>query len=330
MADLAILEPRVLNGVIRDMPPADGLLGHSLLPRVPNPDTYFEYDIISRRRRVARPNTPNSPAQIVDQQGVGKLRGGLVYHREKKVFKPTVVRWLRQPGEMAAKNATREILREVAELMERADRFEEFMIWRMLANGTVDLTNLGHNVTVDYQIDPSHQPTVATFWTSPQANIIVDLQDVKRIVSRDSDATLNRFIGNNPTISVYYRHQQVQASLNDAQKGAFATSGIIPGFQGITFQEYDRGYVDDFTNPATPTFVTYIPDGYFVGIADGGEQTFALLDGPAADHDAPEGHIGRFAKTWREPDPSELQHLLEGHFMPVLYQPDHLVQLRVF
>lgn len=330
MPDVTLLEPSVLNGVIRDMPPRDEFRGLGLVPRRDYPLPYWEYDVVTRRRHIARPNTPNSPAMIVDQNGIGKLRGGFIYTREKKVFTPTTIRWLREPGETARSNAEAAVMRELQELNDRVDRFHEFLVWKMLAVGAFDLSALGHAVSIDYGIDASHQPTSATFWTDPTANLITDIQGWKRIISRDSDARLTRVIGNNPTTETFYRHAQVQAYLSDAQKGAFATDGIIPRFQGVSFEEYDRGYVDDFTNPSTPTFATYIPDGYFVGIAEGGEETFAFLDGPAADASAPDGHVGKFSKTWEEQDPSQRQGLLESNAFPVLYQPNSILIPRVY
>lgn len=325
-----MLEPTVLNGVISRMPPADGLLGHQLVGREPWADAYWEYDILSRRRNIARPNTPNSPAIIIDQNGIGKMRGGFIYTREKKVFSPTVIRWLRAPGELARPAAEAAVLREMQELVARVDRWEEFLIWKMLAVGSFDLADLGHNISIDYGIDPSHTPTVSTFWNTPTANLVTDMQDFKRIISRDSDARLTTMYGNGPTIETFYRHQQVQSMLSDMQKGAMVTEGVLPRFQQVSFAEYDRGYVDDFTAPTTPVFVTYIPDGFFVGIATGGPRSFTYLDGPVADDEAPIGATGRFSKTWKDKDPSQRQILLESNGFPVLFQPDHLIIAQVF
>lgn len=330
MPDITLLEPYVLNGVIERFPPSDQMLGLSIVGRAPYPDTVWEYDIISRRRNIARPNTPNSPAFIVDQNGVGKMRGGFLYTREKKVFEPTTIRWLRAPGQINAPAAEAAVLREMTELNARIDRFHEFLTWKMLAVGSFDLTDLGHPVSIDYGIDASHTPTSATFWNTPTANIITDLQDWKRIISRDSDARLTSLIGNSITIDTYYRHQQIQEGLSDAQKGAFALDGKVPRSQGIQFQEYDRGYVDDFTVPSTPVFVTYIPDGFWAGQATGGPQSFVFWDGPAADDEAPIGHTGKFSKTWKEKDPSARQILIESNAFPVLFQPDHIIIPRVF
>ena len=342
MADIALLEPRVLNGVIEQMPPMDGLLGKSLVPTRSWPMAYWEYDIVSRRRNMARPNTPNSPAMIVDQQGIGRMRGGFIYTREKKVFLPTVTQWLRMPGTLASTNAEAEIMKEIQELSARVDRFEEFLIWQMLANGAFDLSRLGHDVAIDYGIDSDHMPTVGTAWNLIGADPINDIVRLKRVISRHTDAQLGRMIGNSNTVGTMMQSPAIKGDttdgtnitnrsqlLDDATKRAVLMEGRLPRFQGLEWTEYDKGWVDDFSTPGTPVWRPYIPDQIFVGIATGGPETFALLLGPSADDDAPPGTTGRFMKTWKEPDPSSRQSLYESHSFPVLYQPDHIATLNI-
>ena len=342
MADIALLEPRVLNGVIEQMPPADGLLGHTLVPYQAWPLPYWEYDIVSRRRNVARPNTPNSPAMIVDQQGIGKMRGGFIYTREKKVFTPTVIRWLRTPGTFATMNAEREVMKEIQELSMRVDRFEEFLIWQMLTQGAFDLTNLGHDVQIDYGIDSSHIIQCSPAWSTVGADPINDVTRLKRIVSRHTDARANRMIGNSSTLGTMFQSPAIWGNttdgtnttnkgqlLDDATKRAILMEGRLPRFQGLEWIEYDKGYVDDFSAPSTPVWRPYIPNSVFVGLAEAGTATAAYLQGPSADDDAPEGTTGRFMKTWKEPDPSSRQSLYESNGMPVLYQPDHICILNI-
>ena len=50
-----------------------------------------------------------------------------------------------------------------------------------------------------------------------------------------------------------------------------------------------------------------------------------LVRGPSADDEAPENFIGRFAKTWKEKDPSARQYLLEENALPVLTRPEQIV-----
>ena len=50
-----------------------------------------------------------------------------------------------------------------------------------------------------------------------------------------------------------------------------------------------------------------------------------MVEGPGGDDEARQGRIGKFAKSWVEPDPSARQYLEEWHFLPILERPDQLV-----
>jgi hypothetical protein len=52
-----------------------------------------------------------------------------------------------------------------------------------------------------------------------------------------------------------------------------------------------------------------------------------IFEGPTADDEAPVGFTGRFAKTWKEKDPSARQYLLEYHFLPVITRPEQFVYI---
>jgi len=329
MPDIALLDPRVLNGVIDRMPPADGLMGLSMIPRSSYDLPVWEYDIRSRRRNIARPNTPNSPAHIVSQDGLGHMAGTFIYTREKKVFEPTTLRWLRAPGQMAAAAAEAAVLNEMQDLNARIDRFHEFLFWQMVVTGTLDISDLGYQQSIDYGIDASHLPTMATPWNTVGANVVRDIQDLKRIVTRDTEASLKGVFANGVTLETFWSQTQVQSMLTEADRGRYAVEGTLNRFQGMAWNEYDRGYSDDFTNPASPTFVPYIPNGYMVMIAPEG-RPYEAFDGPAADDEAPIGHTGRFSKTWKEKDPSSRQILIESNFIPILRNPDQIVVAKIY
>jgi hypothetical protein len=47
--------------------------------------------------------------------------------------------------------------------------------------------------------------------------------------------------------------------------------------------------------------------------------------GPTADDEAPEGFTGKYAKTWKEKDPSARQYLLEWHMLPIVTRPEQML-----
>jgi hypothetical protein len=50
-----------------------------------------------------------------------------------------------------------------------------------------------------------------------------------------------------------------------------------------------------------------------------------LVEGPTADFSAPANFIGRYSKSWQEPDPSGRQVLIEYNFLPIVTRPEQFV-----
>src|SRR4051794_19881272 len=126
MPDISLLEPVVLRGVVEKFVAPETLVMLSTVPQTPWPFPSVTWDIIQGSRMVAKPNVPNAEAHIVPRLGRGQAAAAFVYVREKKVFEPTTIHWLRTPGTLAATNAEQAVLREVNDLNQRLDNFAEF------------------------------------------------------------------------------------------------------------------------------------------------------------------------------------------------------------
>jgi hypothetical protein len=55
------------------------------------------------------------------------------------------------------------------------------------------------------------------------------------------------------------------------------------------------------------------------------QRPLELMIGPTADDEAPAGFTGKFAKTWKDKDPSARQYLLELNFLPVITRPEQML-----
>src|SRR6187431_2637358 len=93
------------------------------IDKTPHPFPSAQWDVIRGSRTIARPNVPNSEAHIVPQLGRETLAAAFIYLREKKVFSPTTLYWIRTPGDIAKVNAERAVLRELGDLNRRFDNF---------------------------------------------------------------------------------------------------------------------------------------------------------------------------------------------------------------
>lgn len=323
MAEISILNPTVLNGLIeRFTPPAGETVALSSIfsTRVPSQDPVAEWDVIQGNREIAAPNVPNSEAHIVPHLGVGKRTASFIYLREKKVFKPTTIRWLRTPGTLATKNAERAVAREVRDLDRRFDAFAEFCAWQALT-GTLTLNTPQVKASIDYAFDASHKPVVATGWsTITVEDWITQVKAWKRVMSLDARVqTTDVWLNGNTWDKVGRILAASPALLSDRRKDSLLNDGVVPDLLGMTWHIVDNGYVDD---AGTEQF--YIDDDAVI-LTSGANSAFYMMEGPSADEDAPTNHIGKFVKSWKAPDPSARQHLEEWSFLPVIERPEQVV-----
>src|SRR5690349_11784985 len=153
----------VLRGVVEKFVTPETLVMLGRVPQTPWPFPSVTWDVIRGSRMVAKPNVPNSEAHIVPRLGRSQESAAFVYLREKKVFEPTTLHWLRTPGQVAATNAEAAVLREVSDLNQRFDNFAEFAIWGAM-KGNLSFDTPDVQAAVDYKFPASHKPTVGTSW----------------------------------------------------------------------------------------------------------------------------------------------------------------------
>jgi hypothetical protein len=154
--NISLLEPMVLRGVVEKFTAPYTLTMLSQTPQTPWPFPSVTWDIIKGSRMVAKPNVPNSEAHIVPRLGRSQAAASFVYLREKKVFEPTTLHWLRTPGQIAATNAEAAVLREVNDLNQRFDNFAEFLLWSaMKGQLAFDFPDVQANVDYQFPARPS-------------------------------------------------------------------------------------------------------------------------------------------------------------------------------
>lgn len=168
MPDISLLEPVVLRGVVEKFVTPETLLLLNRLDQTPWPFPSATWDVVKGSRAVAKPNVPNSEAHIISRLGRSQESASFIYLREKKVFEPTTLHWLRTPGEIARINAERAVLREINDLNQRFDNFAEWSCWQALG-GAIQYNYADVQATVDYKFPSSHFVTPATPWVTNSA-----------------------------------------------------------------------------------------------------------------------------------------------------------------
>jgi hypothetical protein len=369
MPDISLLEPVVLRGVVEKFMTPETLLLLNRLDQTPWPFPSATWDVIKGSRAVAKPNVPNSEAHIISRLGRSQESAAFIYLREKKVFEPTTLHWLRTPGELARINAERSVLREINDLNQRFDNFAEWSAWQALG-GAITYNYADVQAQVDYKFPSSHFVTPATAWVNNTAltyytsggagtgspgnpgtlgqpntrittsggtityatpiSILEDVRSWKRLLQVHGRVPAKEVFATSVTMAALMEAwvQAGQGStvnipatmLSDRMKDEFYSSGIISGFMGLTWTTVEQVYESDL---GYLTF--FVPDGqlYMGNYTD--QRPVEMLIGPTADDEAPDGFTGKYAKTWKEKDPSARQYLLEWHLLPIITRPEQML-----
>lgn len=324
MPDIPLLEPTVLMGVVEKLRTPENLIMLNRLPKQPWPYPVAKWDVIKGSRSVAKPNVPNSEAHIVPRLGRSQESAAFIYLREKKVFEPTTIHWIREPGELAARNAEAAVLREINDLNTRFDNFIEFCCWQML-QGSLVLDYDDVQANIDYKFSTSHKPTAAVPWASASASqIVADIRTWKRLISRDGQVPVKEAFCTEATLSLVFDAFATDGNaaglMSDRMKDQYYESGTMPGFMGLRWTSTESVYEDAAGNETM-----FLGDGKIVFANLDDNRPVEVLQGPSADDEAPRGFTGRFVKTWKDRDPSARQYLLEQSLLPVCQRPEQIL-----
>jgi hypothetical protein len=359
--DISLLEPVVLRGVVEKFVTPQTHVMLNRLDQTPWPFPSATWDVIKGSRAVAKPNVPNSEAHIIARLGRSQESASFIYLREKKVFEPTTLHWLRTPGEIARINAEQAVLREINDLNQRFDNFAEWSAWQAMGGG-ITYNYADVTAQVNYKFPASHFVAPANPWlvnaglTLPgasgnptdlgaantnlgaggtpsyanPASILEDVRSWKRIIQVHGRVPAKEVFATSVTMAALMEAWTQATSgatvnipatmLSDRMKDEFYSSGMMSGFMGLVWNTVEQVYESDAGN-----LTFFVPDGvlYMGNYTD--QRPMELLIGPTADDEAPQGFTGKFAKTWKEKDPSARQYLLEWHLLPIVTRPEQML-----
>lgn len=340
MPAISLFQPTVLRGVVEKFTTPESLTLLAAADKTPWPFPSATWDVIRGSRAIARPNVPNAEAHVVPRLGRSQQSASFLYLREKKTFDPVTLHWIRQPGTIAQTNAEASVLREIGDLNIRFDNFAEYCLWQMFTGNLVlDYPDVQANI--DYQFPATHKPTVSSRWDqATPATIINDVTAWKRLGLRDGRVALDTAYLTSLTMSYIFRSFATAGSsasnfygaalLSDRMKDQYYTTGTLPGFMGINWLLQENVY--DATGAAYTTAPTdpgqeqlFLNDDALILGNFTENRPYELMEGPSADDEAGDGFTGKFSKTWKEPDPSARQYLLEWSFLPVVTRPEQFV-----
>lgn len=328
---IPLLEPSILNGVVETLQTPENLVLSNMLQTADYLTSTITWDILRGTRRVAKPNIPNSEAHVVDRLGRSQANASMVYYREKKVFSPTTTMWIRAVGTVGSiQRAEDAILREVNDLNTRLANAIELATCNALTGALTVTYDVGNSQVIDYQFKASHKiATVSNNWsTTTIDHIRADVLAWKRLILRDSRVSATDAFLTEPTVTYLFNALARGVSgatggsavISDTQKDQYYQTNVLPGFMGLNWHVVEGQYEDDNGNTQQ-----FIPDDALALANLSYERPIEIAYGPTADFGAPQGHTGKFMKTWEQEDPSGRQALLEAHFLPIIYRPDQFV-----
>jgi hypothetical protein len=324
---ISLLEATTFLDVVRQLPTPPNLQLLNRATKVPIPFPTATWEVIRGARTVATPNVPNSEAHIVPRLGRTQKSAQFVYLREKKVFQPTTLHWLRQPQTRSNESAAEQaVLTEVRDLNVRFDNFWEWSLWQAL-QGTLTIDSPDVQATVNYSFTGSHVVTASPLWaTATPQQIIDNITAWKQLILKDAQVAANEAYSTSNTLALIVKSFTTAGIdlLSDRMRDEYYSTGTLKGFMGLNWNTVDSVY-DVRAVAGTFTQVNFLADNKVIFGNFDDNNPIELAQGPTADDEAPENFIGRFAKTWKEKDPSARQYLLEENGLPILRRPDQFV-----
>lgn len=329
--DIPLYDPVVLSGVVEKMKANENLLLLNLINKTPYPFLNVVWDIIKGNRARGQANNIGAEAHVVPRLGRAQGSASGIAFREKKVFEPSTIEVIRAAGDLGRTDAEREIIREVANLNTRLDNFMEYVLWQVLT-GTLVIDQQDVQANVDYKFLATHKPTMSTPWNvaTPQS-LVADITAMQKLIRRDGQVRATDVFATRETIDyIFDAFTNVTISsgsgvlgsnlLTDRMKDEYYNSGVISGFMNLRWTPVEEWYEDD-----AGTVTEFLPQNrlFMANLRDNTPWEMKML--PVYDFDAPRSHRGKFAKMFRQEDPSVESHLLACNFLPVVTRPEQIV-----
>lgn len=272
------LQLETLNRLITNVPRPPATFFSNMFPTTQYESDQIRWEIEYSSAGMTPFVAPGSVAPAIGLDGVGDASARAAYWKEKMYFDEVFLNNLREPGSWATyQTAERKLARGSAKLKNRIDRRREWMVAKMLLDGTLSYTMTGGtSISVSYGVPTSHQVSLpaAAGWCqadgtpNTSANPIADIFDAKRTLIDDAGVNPNLAICNSFLLKALMINSTLQGLL---EKSAFGNgdlfqnpAAVIGTLLGVgTLTVYDELY--DVT-------------GWIVGTVTGGATTAIPVD----------------------------------------------------
>ena len=290
-----------LIGMVQAFVPDVSLAAAPLFPEATTLNRTYEFDIVTGNRGKTIYRNPDGEAGVIAVTSRTRKEITLPTLREKKTLKESTIRWMDAPGAKAPEKALQAIAREFADLDDIFERTHEYARWQLLTTGLITLT--GDYAGFSYDFGLANEATAGTIWTTvgsstPIANLIAWRTQVEQACGiRPTECWMS-----DTAIRLVMESTSALAVVGETVKAKYAADGTVLKLADMTVIPYNGGYRD-----SAGDFKYYMStDGA------GGDMVIIKVPGPVGvtaqgavvDAKAPDGHTGKFAKSWETEDPS--------------------------
>lgn len=297
-----------LIGMVQSFQLDDANLAAKWFPTKQSLNNFYEFDLVDWSRGIAGYRHADGVAGTQATRTRTRKTVQLPTLREKKMLKESTLRWMDAPGKKAPGRAMEAIAEELQDLDGIIERTHEYVRWRLLCTGAITLIG---EVTDTYTFGIGSSASAGVPWTTiatsdPLGNIVL----WKETVRKACGVNPTEIILSTTAIKLIFESTKAQLLLGETTKDEFARSGVVKTLADMQVIVQDGGYRD-----SANAYKYFLSD-------DGAEGNMCIIkapgavgvtaEGPPVDSEAPDGMVGKFAKSFVLPDPSG-RWILEAH-----------------
>ena len=208
-----------------------------------------------------------------DREGIEKYKTEMPFFKESMVIDEKMRQQLNTLFQTQNEEIIRTIIAKIfddqVKLITAAYETIERMRMQLVTTGTITLASNGQAYSYDYGMPQENKITVQTAWSSASANIIKDINDVKK-QARTAGYKLTRAMCNSNLLESLTANTNISKRIYAMSNGAvYITAEEVRRFieqeTGIVIAINDDGYIDETTR----SFVQYVADDVFVLMPEG-------------------------------------------------------------
>jgi hypothetical protein len=226
---------------------------------------------------------PGSPSHVTAPAGIAEHSAKAAFISEKIPFGEEFLNNMRKAGTVQQYQVAKETLaREYANLVNRNRRRKEWMLAKMICDGSFTYSEEGGTkLAVDYQIPAENQVTLTgnDRWGESAADVLGNIMDAKTAVKVANNGKIDFAVMNTSVLKLLASDTQIAALLRkDAFGDGTLYSGAVNNLVGVN-PNVIAGLLD------IPQFIIYDESyevrAYLTGVVTGGATTVVSVDNPA-------------------------------------------------